>query len=65
MIFIPRNDLKQWNSCTNQVWNLVDSFEWIKLNESKWIFKIKTNMKGTVQIYYASFKEYEYPILTA
>jgi hypothetical protein len=57
MIFIPRNDLKQWNSCTNQVWNLVDSFEWIKLNESKWIFKIKTNMKGIVQIYYASFKE--------
>jgi len=57
MIFIPRNDLKQWNSCTNQVWNLVDLFEWIKLNESKWIFKIKTNMKGTVQIYYASFKE--------
>jgi hypothetical protein len=65
MIFIPRNDLKLWISCTNQVWNLVDSFEWIKLNESKWIFKIKTNMKGTVQIYYASFKEYEYPILTA
>jgi len=33
MIFIPRNDLKLWTSCTNQVWNLVDIPERIKPND--------------------------------
>jgi hypothetical protein len=49
MIFISRNDLKLWTSCTNQVWNLVDPREGIKPNGSKWVFKRNTNMKGNVQ----------------
>jgi hypothetical protein len=57
MIFIPRNDLKLWTSCTNKVWNLVDLPEGIKLNGSKWVFKRKTNMKDNVQMYDASFNE--------
>jgi len=35
MIFIPRNDLKLWASCTNQVLNLVDPPEGIKPSGSK------------------------------
>jgi hypothetical protein len=58
MIFIPRIDLKLWTLCTNQVWNLVDPLVGIKPNGSKWAFKRKTNMKGNVQMYNASFKEY-------
>jgi hypothetical protein len=57
MIFISRNDLKLWTLCNNQVRNLIDPLEGIKLNRSKWIFKRKTNMKGNVQMYNASFKE--------
>ena len=57
MIFIPRNDLKLWTSCTNKVWNLVDLPEGIKLNGSKWVFKRKTKMKDNVQMYDASFNE--------
>jgi hypothetical protein len=44
MIFISRNDLKLWTSCTNQVWNLIYIPEGIKPNGSKWIFKRKTNL---------------------
>jgi hypothetical protein len=57
MIFIPRNDLKLWTSCTNKVRNLVDLPEGIKLNGSKWVFNRKTNMKDNVQMYDASFNE--------
>ena len=58
MIFILKNNLKIWISCTNQVWNLVDPLVGIKPNGSKCAFKRKTNMKGNVQMYNASFKEY-------
>jgi len=34
MVFIPRNDLKLWILCTNQVWNLVNPPEGIKPNRS-------------------------------
>jgi len=57
MIFILRNDLKLWTSCTNQVWNLVDPHEGIKYNWSKWVLKRKTNMKDKIQIYNTSFKK--------
>jgi hypothetical protein len=55
MIFIPRNDLKLWTSCTNQVWNLFDPPKGIKPNGSKLVFKRKTNMESNVQMY--NFKE--------
>jgi hypothetical protein len=57
MIFIPRNNLKIWTSYANQVWNLVNPPEGIKLNGSKWVFKRNTNMKDNIQICNTSFKE--------
>jgi len=38
-------------------WCWDDPHQEIKPNGSKWVFKRKTNMKGNVQIYNASFNE--------
>jgi hypothetical protein len=40
--------LEVWISYTIHVWNFFYPLEGIKPNESKWIFKRKTNMKGNV-----------------
>jgi hypothetical protein len=62
MIFIPRNDLKLWTSCTNQVWNLIDLPKRIKPNGYKCLFKRKTNMKSNVKMYNARISYFNYII---
>jgi hypothetical protein len=37
----------------NQVWNLVDPIDGVRLIGYKWIFKKKTNKDGNVHIYKA------------